>query len=375
MPADHLDSRAGGQSPPARESGVPGGLPVATDVSERVHLTPAVPGVTGAGLDPVAARSLVRPFRVSVVIPTRNRSALLAEAVRSVQALDGPDLDLEIIVVDNGSTDDTEQVARALGARYLVATKPGAAATRNVGIGAATGDYLAFLDDDDVWLTGHLRPQLELLAARPDLTACIGQVVPVDEQERPLAAPYPPGLPADGDAYQAFLGDFPQIGALVVRTSVRETVGYQDDKHIWGEDWDWFLRIALEHKVGHVPVPAILFRARPVATTSEDDTHRVRVGTTRRAYWRNVWRGRHRRISPVWVLRRALQIDGIFAGYFLLSGAAHAGAGDDRAALRSLALAFRISPLHVGWAALRKRALLRWVLPALLRARQSSPPR
>lgn len=297
---------------------------------------------------------------------TRNRSALLAEGIRSVQALDGPDLDLEIIVVDNGSTADSEQVAKALGTRYLRATKPGAAATRNVGIEAATGDYIAFLDDD-VWLPGHLGPQLALLDARPDLAACIGQIVPVDEDERPLAAPYPPSLPSDGDAFQAFLGDVPRIGSLVVRTSVRETVGSQVDKHVWGEDWDWFLRIAPEHRVGHVPVPAILFRSRPVATTSEDETHRIRVGTTRRAYWRNVWRGRHRRLSPAFVLRRARQIDGIFAWYFLLSGAAHAAGGDEWAALRSLFRALRISPLHVGAAVVRKPGLFGWVAPALVR--------
>ncbi len=316
---------------------------------------------------PIAPPSAVRPYRVSVVIPTRNRSRLLAEAVRSIQAVDGPDLDLEVVVVDNGSTDDTEQVAKALGTRYLRATKPGAAATRNVGIEAATGDYIAFLDDDDVWLPGHLRPQLALLDARPDLAACVGQIVPVDEAERPLAAPYPPSLPADGDAFQAFLGDFPQIGSLVVRTSVRETVGYQDDRHIWGEDWDWFLRIALEHRVGHVPVPAILFRARPVATESEDETHRIRVGTTRRAYWRNVWRGRHRGLSPSFVFRRALQIDGVFAWYFLLSGAEHAAAGRERTALQSLFRALWVSPLHVGWAAVRRPAMFRWVAPTLLR--------
>ena len=148
---------------------------------------------------------------------------------------------------------------------------------------------------------------------------------------------------------------------------MRETVGYQDDKHIWGEDWDWFLRIALEHRVGHVPVPAILFRARPVATKSEDDTHRIRVATTRRAYWRNVWRGRHRRLSPAFVLRRALQIDGIFAWYFVLSAAAHAGAGNAPTAFRSLIRALSISPLHVGWAMVRRPALFGWVAPTLLR--------
>ena len=340
---------------------------MAIEVPNRAPVASAAPGVVveDTSHDPVQA--VVRPCRVSVIIPTRDRSALLAEAVRSVQALDGPDLDLEIIVVDNGSTDDTEQVARALGVRLLRATKPGAAATRNLGIRAATGDSIAFLDDDDVWLPGHLRPQLALLAARPELAACVGQIIPVDEADRPLAAPYPPSLPADGDAFKAFLGDFPQIGALVVRASVRDTVGYQDDRHIWGEDWDWFLRIALAHRVGHVAVPALHFRARPVGTASEDATHRIRVGTTRRAYWRNVWRGRHRRLSPAWVIRRALQIDGIFAGYFLQSGAVHAAAGNQSTALQALIQAVCISPLHVAWAAVKRPARVRWVVPALLR--------
>ena len=84
---------------------------MATDVSERVHAPAVIPVHHAAG------QLTAGPYRVSVVIPTRNRSALLAEAVRCVQALDGPDLDLEIIVVDNGSTDDTEQVAKALGTR------------------------------------------------------------------------------------------------------------------------------------------------------------------------------------------------------------------------------------------------------------------
>ena len=310
-----------------------------------------------------AAPTEAEPFRVSVVIPTRNRSTLMAEAVRSVQALAGPDLDLEILVVDNGSTDDTPQIARALGARYLLATKPGAAATRNVGIRAATGEYLAFLDDDDVWLPGHLRPELALLRDRPEFDACIGQIVPVDETGRLLAAPYPVSLPADGNVYQAFLGDFPQIGALVVRTSVRETVGYQDERHVWGEDWDWFLRIALAHRVGHVAEPAIHFRARPVATPSEDETHWIRVGTTRRAYWRNVWRGRHRWISPLWIVRRAIQVDGIFAGYFLKSAEVHAAAGNRPGAWRSLQRALRISPVHVVWAVVREPSLFRWLVP------------
>ena len=67
------------------------------------------------------------------------------------------------------------------------------------------------------------------------------------------------------------------------------------------------------------------------------------------------------------MLRRALQIDGIFAWYFLVSGAAHAAAGEERTALQSLVRALTISPLHVGAAVVRKPGMFGWVAPALVR--------
>jgi glycosyltransferase involved in cell wall biosynthesis len=308
----------------------------------------------------------VLPYRVSVVIPTRNRARLLAEAIRSVRAIEGPDLNLEVLVVDNGSTDDTEQVASALGARVLRSPIPGPAATRNVGIRAATGDYIAFLDDDDLWLPGQLRAQLALLAAQPDLDACFGQVLPTDADGRPLGDLYPHSLPPDGDAFEALLCSWPQIGALVIRASVRETVGYQDESLLTAEDWDWQLRIALRHRIGHVAVPGLMFRSRPAATAYEDETNLRRVDVDRRVFWRYVWRGRSRILSPTRVLRAGLRYDGVYAGYFVRSGATHAAARDRAAARRSLILAARISPLHLVASVLRRPSSLRWIAWTLL---------
>src|SRR5947209_8097109 len=91
------------------------------------------------------------PIRVSVIVPTKDRSGLLRQALASVRALEGPDLAIELIVADNGSTDDTAAVAHEFGARLVRTLTPGAAAARNAGLRVATGEYLAFLDDDDVW--------------------------------------------------------------------------------------------------------------------------------------------------------------------------------------------------------------------------------
>jgi glycosyltransferase involved in cell wall biosynthesis len=320
-----------------------------------------------ASFDPAAdgTRGVVTPYRVSVIIPTRNRSHLLAEAIRSVLALDGPDLDLEILVCDNGSTDDTERVATDLGARVLHATTPGPSATRNVGIRAATGEFIAFLDDDDLWLPGQLRPQLAQLAARPELGACVGQVLPTDAEGTQLGPPYPAALPADGDVFEAFLNRWPQIGALVVRASVRETVGYLDESLMSSEDWDWQLRIAARHRIGHVAVPVLMFRSRKIATAQEDETNWRRSWVNRRVFWQNVWRGRTRRLPWVRLIRTSLRFDGVYAGYFLRSGAAHASAGDPLAARQALGRALAISPLHAAVEVARRPASLRWMARAL----------
>jgi glycosyltransferase involved in cell wall biosynthesis len=106
--------------------------------------------------------------RFSVVIPTYNRAGYLANAVRSVR--DQTWTAHEIIVVDDGSTDDTAQVVEGLirdggSLRYLRQVNQGAAAARNCGIRAATGDWIALLDSDDMWLPGKLEAAAALIAA------------------------------------------------------------------------------------------------------------------------------------------------------------------------------------------------------------------
>jgi glycosyltransferase involved in cell wall biosynthesis len=101
--------------------------------------------------------------RISVVIPTLNRSALLARAVDSLPGSTSEEI--EIIVVDDGSIDDTEAVVSRLGSkiRFLQQDHLGPGAARNLGWNAATGDYVAFLDSDDVWFPWTLPVYLDVL--------------------------------------------------------------------------------------------------------------------------------------------------------------------------------------------------------------------
>jgi glycosyltransferase involved in cell wall biosynthesis len=109
------------------------------------------------------------------VIPTWNRAGLVGEAVESALAQEGGDL--EVIVVDDGSTDGTAELIERRFDKSVkllqTATRSGAGAARNVGVSQATGDLLAFLDSDDLWLPGKLKAELDVLEQFPDAEAIV----------------------------------------------------------------------------------------------------------------------------------------------------------------------------------------------------------
>lgn len=284
--------------------------------------------------------------RVSVIIPTKDRCELLDLALASVRRIEGDDLALEILVCDNGSTDQSEAVARRHGARFLRTLVPGAAAARNAGLRAATGDYIAFLDDDDMWAPGHLRPHLSLLEAHPELGGVIGRVQLVDLNRKPFGQAGPAAMPSDGRYFRRFLQHYPQIGATVVRSTVRETVGEFDESLLGDEDWDWHLRLALRHRLGFVPVTSVLFLQRGPATRSELEW--LRFHYFRRAFWRNVRRAGRERPWPGAIIRTYAQHAGAYYSYFAETAASCQRAGEADAARRWLLRAALASPAHAG---------------------------
>src|SRR5687768_3535398 len=114
--------------------------------------------------------------RVSVIIPTRNRCALLPRAVESARSAAS---DLEIVVVDDASEDQTSAVCEGWDdVRYLrTRRRLGSGEARNVGLIAATSEYISFLDDDDVRLPGSIDAQVESLEARPDAGMIYGRAL------------------------------------------------------------------------------------------------------------------------------------------------------------------------------------------------------
>lgn len=302
--------------------------------------------------------------RVSVVVPTRDRPSLLAECLESIRAVEGPDLALEILVADNGPAAETRAVAEAHGATYLSVLRPGAGAARNAGLAAATGEYIAFLDDDDLWLPGHLRPHMALLEARAGLEGVVGQVLSADMQGVPVFGPWPSGLPTDGHLLRAFMSCTPQIGATVVRASVRETVGGFDEDLLADQDWDWHLRLAERHQVGFVAQPCVLFRHRPPGL--DDELQAKRAPYTRRVFLRHV-RAFRRSGSSLEVLRAYFHIMGAYTNYFSTAAEARCRAGDHSGALGAIRRSLRLVPVNTVHRLLTSPSLRRTLTCAVLR--------
>jgi len=181
---------------------------------------------------------------VSVIIPTYNRAEVLDRAIASAvaQKIDG----MEILVVDDGSTDPTGELVRRYDptvVRYLHQTNRGPAGARNAGVRAATGPWLAFLDSDDEWFPGKLVAQLRQVADAGAGWAVCGHVTRTPdgrEVPRPMLMPRTPlQMQAQLLANHAVATD-----TVLVRRRVFEQVGGFDESLRTAEDVDLYLRLA-----------------------------------------------------------------------------------------------------------------------------------
>lgn len=160
---------------------------------------------------------------VSAAIPVRDGEAYLAEAIESVLAQGRPCE--QLIVVDNGSRDRSAEIARGFGSRVELVSepRPGIGAARNAALRAARGDFVAFLDADDLWEAGKTEMQLAAFAARPELQLVFGHVLQFVSPDLPAAEAASLRVPAD-----------PQpglyIGAMLARRAAVDAVG------AWPED-------------------------------------------------------------------------------------------------------------------------------------------
>ena len=260
--------------------------------------TPGKPNTAEAreiGAAPISMSTFAsnpRPL-ITAIIPTFNRAELLRRALDSVYAQEGNGqlFDLEVLVVDDGSTDRTPEVARAYPMlRYICPpANKGTSAARNVGLDAATGQYVAFLDDDDIWLPWKLRRQLQVLEEHPELSAVYGQEIKTSDRAV-WVWPEPQDAPS-GLIYRSLLTSCPVNTSSVMfrRTAIDRAGRFDESLRCW-EDYDMWLRVALEGPFWFLPGPAVIYQVATsgrflssvVTGESERDLqHVVRAGLDR----------------------------------------------------------------------------------------------
>ncbi|MBX3121487.1 MAG: glycosyltransferase family 2 protein [Nitrospira sp.] len=262
---------------------------------------------------------------VSVVIPVFNGAPFVAKAVASVRAQAHGDV--EILVVDDGSTDGTQEVLKRLeesdGIRWFQRSHGGPARSRNFGIEAARGHYIALLDCDDVWLPGKLAAQLAIMRTRPE----VGLVhtdfdVRFEDgtlEERVIARS------SREPMVQAFAGGHVALpSTLLIRKSVLDQVGRLDPELYGSEDSDLTIRlfrVTSFECIDQVLVTKLQRGHGYRDMAFDEQTHRERVLASRDRFLMRL-----EGFAPLTTAQRAA-LDREWANYYLLKGAAAERAG------------------------------------------------
>jgi glycosyltransferase involved in cell wall biosynthesis len=211
-------------------------------------------------------------MRISVVIPSFNSGRWLPDALASVftqtRAAD------QVIVVDDGSTDDTQD--RLAGYRdrlmYTYQANAGVASARNNGIHRAVGDWIAFLDADDVWHPRKLEMQLAALADRPDLGLLGARTFVWPAEAMPDLGSCPSTVATSVAWSQLLIRNYFTTSAVIVRRSIFDEIGYFDTQLQGPEDHDLWLRIAAVTATANLELPLTGYRSLPGSLSRQADT-------------------------------------------------------------------------------------------------------
>lgn len=208
-------------------------------------------------------------YRISVVIPTYNAAAYIGRAIRSVQCQTYPVH--EILVVDDGSTDETERIVSeySTGVTYIRQSNAGVAVARNKGIHAATGEWIAFLDADDEWLPDKLKKQVDLLRRNPELVwvysnfyqcGCAGpdrRIAHVCKDRQSFSE--------DSESFDSYFsawrnGFYMWTGTVLVRRDAIVEAGLFQPGLTKGEDSDMWYRLSYRwNRVGYLREPLSVY--------------------------------------------------------------------------------------------------------------------
>ena len=258
-----------------------------------------------------------QPF-VSVIIPSYNRANYIGKAVESV--LDQTFQDLEIIVVDDGSTDDTLNSLAVYKnhVRLLQQTNQGRSGARNTGVTAARGSVIAFLDSDDIWLPEKLERQLEFFGNNPNIGLVHTWSNVIDERGdlrardtrrrmRLYRRAMRRGYTYTGMSQECVLF----LSTVAIRRECWEKIGSFDSEMPAFEDWDWYLRVARITTIATIPDSLVLYRIHDGNTTKDEFV----AGRVKTCCKHLTWLETHPGWPQIWQARRNFYIQLAAANY------------------------------------------------------------
>ncbi|MBD2603497.1 glycosyltransferase family 2 protein [Scytonema hofmannii FACHB-248] len=195
---------------------------------------------------------------ISVVIPVYNRERYLSEAIESVLGQTYPAI--ELIVVDDGSSDRSAEIAQSYPVIYHFQPNGGIGSARNAGIALAKGEFFAFLDSDDIWVTDKLAKQMAVFEVDPNLEAVFGYAQQFYSPE--VNEEFRKRILCPEQAIAAHIAT-----AMLIKRAAFLQIGLFDTKLKTGIDISWYI-CAMEHQLQQVTLPHVVYHRRLHETNS-----------------------------------------------------------------------------------------------------------
>ena len=301
---------------------------------------------------------------VSIVIPTYNCERYIRETVQSI--VDQTMADWELVIVDDGSTDATVDIARKLDPRIQVLEQAnaGVCVARNRGFEASRGRFLCFMDHDDIWYPEKLARQMGWMERRPELGVVYSNCIfwhardgafPTPAQMRPADDADVLDLPFTGWVYHQFMLDSCALtSSAMIRREALDACGLFDVDLPYSEDWDLFLRLSRHYQFAQMHWPSTLYRQHQKQGSRVARSRDYRSELLLRA--EQTWGLTGPDGTPV-DQRRFRQL---IAKFRMEYGRQHLASGSRRTGVAALFDAWRRDPIHWRYLAQAGAGVLGW---------------